>query len=154
MDELIKALTRAANAAADYYEKAGQPQLPLTAPVAEPVKEEKAPKAPKAEKAPKAAKAEKTPETPAAPAAPVAVGSEADKKSTEDVRAKAKFYVQRFANQMEGIAAYRALMKATCGVEKMDDLKHEQRLAVIAAVEKAVNDLNNAKPAAPAGVEV
>lgn len=155
MDELLKALTRAANAVAEYYEKQSNPLLPLInrmEKVAAAVQENpeiktRKPRAPKAEAA-----AEQPSEKPAA-AAPAEM-TEAD--SLKEVRAVAKVYVQRFANQVDGIKAFRDLMAATCKVGKIDDLQHAQRLQMIVAAKAEINKADKPAAASPvgAGVEV
>jgi hypothetical protein len=146
MDELIKALTRAATAVAVYYEKAtaghAAEQIDKAA-------EKVAVDKPTGKKEKAAAK-----KADAAPSAPTA--SEDEKKaSLEKLREKAKAFVQRAANQQEGIAAYKAVMKETCGADKMDDLTHEQRLTLIPVLEEKLKTPEaKIASAAKSGVEV
>ncbi len=155
MNELLQALTRAATAVAVYYEqeslnpiKAAQRSAAAVAapeaeaPVAAPGKVGR----PKKEKI-----AEIVPVAPPA-ATPVAPLGEDD--SLKEVRAAAKVYVQRFANQTDGIAAFRKFMTDTTKVAKIDELSHPQRIQLIAAVKAAVAEIDAKKPAASAGTEV
>jgi hypothetical protein len=156
MSELIAALTRAANAVAIYYEKQASPLQAVTpresealetAMKDEPVKTRK-PRAPKAETV-------TLPEAPAAgaavaiPTAPVAAKDMSEDDSVLEIRNVAKAYAKRFANQLDGVAAFRKLMADTCKVGKMDDLVHAQRLQLIGVVKAEI-----AKADKPAGVAV
>lgn len=148
MEELLKALTRAANAVAVYYEKQAHPLLPLgdapaSVPASEPAPRTRKPRAPKIE-------AEIAP--PAAPVKPASELSEAE--STAKIKATAKTYVQRFANQVDGIAAFRKLMVDTCRVGKLDDLVHAQRLQVISAAEADIAKGTTAPAPKPAAASV
>jgi hypothetical protein len=80
-----------------------------------------------------------------------------EEESKAEIKAVAKVYIARFANQMDGIKAFRGLMSSTCGVGKLDDLVHAQRLQVIVAAKAELAKADTAKSAAPAaasGVEV
>lgn len=157
MDELIKAWTRAGNAIAAYYEKAGSPLTRVTdAPPAPRLSEDVPPKTRKP-RAPKdetiaAAPAPTAAPAPAAAAAPTsaAVLEPTEEDSLKEVRALAKTFVQRFQNQVDGIKAFRELIAATTGVARIDDLVHSQRLVVIA---KAKAEIAKGKVAAPAPAE-
>lgn len=159
MEELLKALTRAANAVAVYYEKQAHPLLPLVdapapTPAAEPQPEKVRKPRKAAEPAPAPAPAAAAAPAPApAPAAPVAAGDMTEEQSLKEVRAIAKTFVQRFANQVDGITAFRKLMADTCKVGKIDDLVHAQRLQVITAAKAEIAKGATPAPVA-AGVEV
>lgn len=163
VSEVLNATARLLNAAADAIEKATNPLL--TAPVdADPTGEialAAAKKRAGTDKPGKKAKAE-TPAAPA-PAAPVAPTPAAtaktlsDEDSLKEIRAVAKVYVQRFGAQADGLAAFRKIMADKCGVAKIDDLKHEQRLTVIEAVKAELAKADEKKPApaaASTGTEV
>lgn len=155
-DEL-KARTRLFNAQAAEIEARLSGGVMASAPAlaaAEPgPKKERKPRAPKED----AIQAAPTPaaDTPAAATPPpTAVGAAAviepsEDESLKEVRALAKTYVQRFANQVDGIKSFRELIAATTGVARIDDLVHSQRLLVIA---KAKGEIAKGKvaPAAPA----
>lgn len=118
-----------------------------------------APKAAKDKKSKAEPAAAPAPAIPAAPAAqtPAATGKELSAEdSLKEIRAVAKVYVQRFGNQADGLAAFRKIMSDKCGVAKIDDLKHEQRLIVIEAVKVELANADEKKPAAAAstGTEV
>ena len=83
------------------------------------------------------------------PPAAAGVLEPTEEDSLKEVRALAKTYVQRFANQVDGIKAFRELIAATTGVARIDDLVHSQRLIVIAKA-KAEIAKKDVKPAAPA----
>lgn len=148
MNELIQAWTRAGNAVAAYYEKAGNPMLQ----VGEVVKTEIIDLGPKKERKPRATKAEApAPEAPKPEPAVVLPGSATEMSeddSLKEVRAVAKAFVQRFANQVDGITAFRKLMSDTCKVGKIDDLVHAQRLQVITAAKAEILKADAPKPAA------
>lgn len=154
MTELIQALTRAANAVAAYYEKQAYPiTASLTAAASAAVD---APAEPPKVRKPRAAKlteAQKDDISGGAPASnPLPVAPTATKDLSEDdsileVRNIAKTYAKRFANQLDGVAAFRKLMADTCKVGKMDDLVHAQRLQLIGVVKAEI-----AKADKPAGV--
>lgn len=171
MEELFKSLTRAANAVATYYEKKigdsprvvrlcehGHPAEPVDGETPAPVKVRK-PRAPKEEIAAAPTPAAGAPAAAAATPAPAgaAVVEPSEEDSLKEVRALAKTYVQRFANQVDGIKAFRELIAATTGVARIDDLVHSQRLLVIA---KAKGEIAKGKvasavaPAATAGTAV
>lgn len=153
VSEVLNATARLLNAAADAIEK-GLSAVPAVAAAPKAAKDKKAPKeaaaAPAAIPAPAAA---------AAPAVqtPAATGKELSAEdSLKEIRAVAKVYVQRFGNQADGLAAFRKIMADKCGVAKIDDLKHEQRLTVIEAVKAELAKADEKKPAAaaPTGTEV
>lgn len=151
MEELLKALTRAANAVATYYEKqAGVLGLPGLETPPEP--KERKPRAKKEEITPAPAPAAGAPAaaTPPAAVAGAAVVEPSEEDSLKEVRALAKTYVQRFANQVDGIKAFRELIAATTGVARIDDLVHSQRLLVIAKAKGEIAKGKVAPAAAPA----
>ena len=143
MTDLIKALTRLANAAAEYLEKGNSPLLPLVAPaeaVAElfaPKKERKA-RTPKAEASAPAATAPAPADIndlgPAPTAAPTKTADLSEEDSVKEIRAAARIFVQRYPTQTDGTAAFRRLIAERFKVAKIDDLVHAQRLAIIAEV--------------------
>lgn len=153
MNELIQAWTRAGLAVAAYFEKCGNPVLSVVRTGPETVVDTPAPAEPKPRK-PRAVKATDTvtlPEAPAAGAAVVLPGSATEMSeddSLKEVRAVAKAFVQRFANQVDGITAFRKLMSDTCKVGKIDDLVHAQRLQVITAAKAEILKADAPKPAA------
>lgn len=171
MEELLKSLTRAANAVATYYEKKigdsprvvrlcehGHPAEPVEGETPAPAKVRK-PRAPKEEitaaPTPAAGAQAAAASTPAATAG-AAVLEPTEEESLKEVRALAKTYVQRFANQVDGIKAFRELIAATTGVARIDDLVHSQRLLVIAKAkaEIAKKDLAAKAPVETAGTAV
>lgn len=153
MNELIQAWTRAGLAVAAYFEKCGNPVLSVVRTGPETVVDTPAPvpAEPKPRK-PRAAKTDTVvlPEAPAA-GAPVILPGSASEMSEDDslkeVRAIAKAFVQRFANQVDGITAFRKLMSDTCKVGKIDDLVHAQRLQVITAAKAEILKADAPKPA-------
>lgn len=150
MEELLKALTRAANAVAVYYEKASGEEIPAAAEPAP--KKERKPRAPKEEIAAAPAPAAGAPAAAASTPAPAgaAVVEPSEEDSLKEVRALAKTYVQRFANQVDGIKSFRELIAATTGVARIDDLVHSQRLLVIAKAKGEIAKGKVAPAAAPA----
>ncbi len=147
MKELIEVLTRAANAVAVYYEKEAlnpikaaqrgetDPTKTAAQVIAELPKPRK-PRAGKAEAAPASDVNDLGPTT--AAAAPTAPAGLSEEDSVKEVRAIAKVYVQRFANQVDGIAAFRKLMSDKLKVAKIDDLVHAQRVQMIAIAKEEI----------------
>ena len=143
MEELIKALTRAANAVAAYYEGGVQPNLPL---------EEK----PAAEKKPRAPR--KTKEVAAevvAPAAPAAetspfvdipVAVEGPKAPVEDVVESKRrcqevvgLFIRRYQKTTpSGLDRAKAILTEVCGrpIAKLEDLTHADNVKLILRFEK------------------
>ena len=115
--------------------------------------------APKKERKARAPKEEKSPEpvavSVAATPAPV-LPTQTEEESLKEIQMVARTYVQRFGNMKDGIAAWRKLQLELCGVARLDDLVHAQRLTVIAAAKMELQqaDTGGAVASASAGVEV
>lgn len=149
MSELIQAWTRAGNAIADYFEKAGSPLLPFTAaPVvaaAEPAAAPAKVRASKKEKAP-------APELPAPTASPADIlpPGPALPDMTEEQSAKAVYevcaaFVQRFAKATpDGRTAALAILAEQFKVAAIKDLVHSQRLQFISALKTKIADADKA----------
>jgi len=152
MNELIQAWTRAGNAVAAYFEKAAQVPSTLIPPgtvldtTPGPIEAPKPrkPRAPKAE-------APAAPVAPAAPAPAPTAGEVTEEASLLEIKAIAKTYVQRFANQVDGIKAFRQLMSDKVKVARLDDLVHAQRLIVIEAAKAEIAKATPAVAAANVG---
>jgi hypothetical protein len=145
MEEMLKAITRAANAIAAHYESkvavtkaAGAVDAPLVEPRPNAVVVEE----------PKVRKPRKSKEEPAAaPAAPTfdpmmdmggekpAAGGMTEAESLTRVRELATKWIKRFANQQDGIAAFREKVTKDHGVGRFDDLTHAMRVKMIANLE-------------------
>ena len=160
MQELIKALTRAANAVAEYYEKQSNPLLPLYPTMAEEKAAQEAalktlppqestlgktrkPRGPNKEKPITAA------ETIAALPAQEMTEPEAVKAAEEVNRMLVKQFAKPVDGRPEGFHIARKILAEDFKVEKMAQLAHAQRLQYITKVRAL---LAQAPAAAPAPV--
>lgn len=144
MTEMLKSLTRLANAAAEYLERQNHPLLPLAMPAGEAVAAE----APKTRK-PRTPKVD-APAVPVVPETPaVAPEVMTEEQSMVAVRSAADALMTRFQNvkdgKPEGFHMARALLAEDFKVGKMADLVHAQRLQFIAKV-KALLSKADAQP--------
>ena len=156
MTELIQALTRAANAVADYYEKqayplksvtqVGQVPTPAPAPRTRRTKVDKDVSGNAPEAGPSLSDLDKKIEK--------SGGEMSEAESLAEIKQVAKTYIGRFAAQLDGVVAFRKLMSTTCGVGKLDDLTHAHRLQVISAAKAEIAKADVAKVPAGSGVEV
>lgn len=154
MEELMKALTRMANAIAAHYEKQGNPVLTIdnhgvvaAAPQEAPVVKTRKPRAPKAE-AP----------APAAPAA-AEMTEEQSAKAVYDV---AKRFMTRFQKPgaagpdgkpaTEGYHRLKALLADSYKVGKLADLVHAQRIQLMTTLQAEVAAADTAPADAGLGV--
>jgi hypothetical protein len=159
MNELLKALTELAHAATNYLNEkrdAGSTSAPTKSLAEDVPAKTRKPRAPKEEIGPAAAPAAGAQAAATPPPAPAGVLEPTEEESLKEVRALAKTYVQRFANQVDGIKAFRELIAATTGVARIDDLVHSQRLLVIAKAkaEIAQKDVKAKAPVETAGTAV
>ena len=148
MDEMIKAITRAANAVAVYYEntvKFADAQIAPAAPT-EPVVTPRTRK-PKAEpKAPEAAVP-----APVASAAPAAMN---EKESEDRLKVVGEAFVQRFSKQGDAVDEVKKTIESKFKISRLRDLVHAQRVELIAILEARIKEIDS-KPVqsvAPAAV--
>ncbi len=142
MMELLKALTRLANVAADYLEGNVKTEVVEAAPEAIPAMEPTVPKRTRRTKAEilAAAPVPMSPElaTPADDLMNGALSTEAapktalsESESVTAVNEIATVYIRRFKVQADGIAAVRKLMNGEYKVSRLTDLNHAQRIQFI-----------------------
>lgn len=170
MEELIKALTRAANAVAEYYEKASAPLLPLArTSVVEKYRDVKAEapagpaagiekprktRAPKAEApAPKAETADPTDligSDDLPPALKPAQGQMTEKESETAVKEAARALIQRFAaprgDRPEGFHIAMEILADKFKTTRLTDLTHPQRLAFIQEAKRRIAEADKLSP--------
>ena len=151
MEQLLKALTRAANAVAVYYEKQNDEFIPGIAPMASAdaqvaaeiaVKRLRKPRTPKAEVA--APQIEK----PQAAATPAGQMTEAESEARLKVVGEA--FVQRFSKQEDAVTEVKKTIEEKFKVARLRDLKHEQRVALIATLEARIREIDS-RPTAGVG---
>ena len=147
MDEMMKAITRAANAVAAYYEK--QVGMTTTVSIPLPAEEPQAAVAEPKVRKPRAVKAETRgqdnvpgePETSRpAPVAPVEM-SEAE--STEKLKVVGEAFVQRFSKQGDAVDEVKKLIESKFKVVRLRDLVHPQRVELIAVLESRIKELDS-----------
>ena len=148
MEQLLKALTRAANAVAEYYEKqAGVQTLPLTARESEALqtamKDE-----PKTRK-PRAAK-EAAPTPPAPADLPVPRDAMTEAESEAKLKVVGEAFVQRFSKQEDAVTEVKRTIEEKFKVARLRDLKHEQRVVLIATLEARIREIDS-RPTAGVG---
>ena len=158
MEQLIKALTRAANAVAAYYEmEAGNPvkaaqrvdfsggEVKVDEVNAELKKTRKA-RTPKAEVA--APQIEK-PQA-AVPSAAAPTGPMTEAESEAKLKVVGEAFVQRFSKQEDAVTEVKRTIEEKFKVARLRDLKHEQRVVLIATLEARIREIDS-RPTAGVG---